>query len=610
MIRKIILLICDALIIYYVMFLALALRFDFVIPSIYLDSLQQYQSIGVVCSLMIFSYLGAYKSLWRHASIDEMLIIIKASFINMIFLYSLFFVMNISLPRSFYINNFTLLILCTGGLRFSYRIITKIKSQYISKSRIVPVLIIGGGTAGSLVIKELFLNPKTGKIPVGIIDDDISKKGRKIHGVAILGTREDILKIAEKKRVQEIIFAAPSINKKEKSEIMKICKQTNCKLKTLPSIYEIIDGKVDIKNIRDVAIEDLLDRDAVNMDLQGISSYIQNEVVLVSGGGGSIGSELCRQILRFYPKKLLILDNYENNVYDLQQELRRKYNDTVNLEVIIASIRDYKRLKQIIKDQKPKIIFHAAAHKHVPLMEENPIEAIKNNVFGTLNIAKISDECKVKKFVLISTDKAVNPTNIMGATKRIAEMIIQMLNNHSETEFVAVRFGNVLGSNGSVIPLFRKQIIEGGPVTITHPEVTRYFMTISEATQLVIQAGAIAQGGEIFVLDMGQPVKIVDLAKDLIKLSGFEPEQDIKIEFTGLRPGEKLYEELFMKEEILSSTRHEKIFVSRPIEIDTHQLTDKLENLRKAVEDEIECKEEELYETIKRMVPTYKKDLV
>ncbi|MGL5641911.1 MAG: polysaccharide biosynthesis protein, partial [Paraclostridium sp.] len=455
---------------------------------------------------------------------------------------------------------------------------------------------------GEMVIQELKNNPQLLKKPIGILDDDVSKKGRRIHNIPILGNIKDVHDLVEKYDIDEIIIAIAKISKHEKKHIIEICKQTKCKLRTIPGVYEIIDGKVDIKKIRDVQIEDLLGREPIKVNLAEMSEYLQNKVVLVTGGGGSIGSELCRQVASFNPKQLIILDNYENNAYAIQQELIRKYGSRLNLKTVIASIREEKRMDEIFNKYRPDAVFHAAAHKHVPLMEKSPSEAIKNNIFGTRNVATLADKYKVKRFVLISTDKAVNPTNIMGATKRAAEMIIQAMNEKSETEFVAVRFGNVLGSNGSVIPLFKNQIEEGGPVTITHPDIIRYFMTIPEAVQLVIQAGAMAKGGEIFVLDMGDPVKIVDLADNLIRLSGFEPNVDIKIKFTGLRPGEKLYEELLMSEEGLTNTDHKKIFIGKPIDFDSERCKMYLEILKSIVDKE----EVDLIDNVMReLVTTY-----
>lgn len=464
------------------------------------------------------------------------------------------------------------------------------------------VLIIGAGCAGEMVVKELEKNPQLNKKAVAIIDDDITRIGDQISGVDIVGTRNSILKIVKLYKIDEIIFSIANISKMGKKEIIDICKNTNCKIKTIPGIYEIIDGKVDIKQVRDVDIEDLLGREPIEVDFNLMGSYIQDSTILVTGAGGSIGSELCRQIANIRPKKLIMLDNYENNLYSIQQELIRKYGDSIKMIAVVASIREQKRMEKIFDKYRPEVVFHAAAHKHVPLMENSPGEAIKNNIFGTLNVAMLSSKYNVKRFLLISTDKAVNPTNIMGATKRAAEMIIQSLNEESKTEFVAVRFGNVLGSNGSVIPLFKKQIEEGGPVTVTHPNIIRYFMTIEEAVGLVIQAGGMAKGGEIFVLDMGEPVKILDLARNLIRLSGFEPDVDIKIVFTGLRPGEKLYEELLMSEEGLLDTKHKKIFIGRPIDFDKNELQKYLIELSNIV---LEEDDELIEQAMKNLVPTF-----
>lgn len=464
------------------------------------------------------------------------------------------------------------------------------------------VLIIGAGCAGEMVVKELEKNPQLNKKAVAIIDDDITRIGDQISGVDIVGTRNSILKIVKLYKIDEIIFSIANVSKKGKKEIIDICKNTNCKIKTIPGIYEIIDGKVDIKQVRDVDIEDLLGREPIEVDFNLMGSYIQDSTILVTGAGGSIGSELCRQIANIRPKKLIMLDNYENNLYSIQQELIRKYGDSIKMIAVVASIREQKRMEKIFDKYRPEVVFHAAAHKHVPLMENSPGEAIKNNIFGTLNVAMLSSKYNVKRFLLISTDKAVNPTSIMGATKRAAEMIIQSLNEESKTEFVAVRFGNVLGSNGSVIPLFKKQIEEGGPVTVTHPNIIRYFMTIEEAVGLVIQAGGMAKGGEIFVLDMGEPVKILDLARNLIRLSGFEPDVDIKIVFTGLRPGEKLYEELLMSEEGLLDTKHKKIFIGRPIDFDKNELQKYLIELSNIV---LEEDDELIEQAMKNLVPTF-----
>ena len=549
-----------------------------------------------------FKLFRCYSSLWRYAGEEELVSILLACLVYVIPVYIAHRLIGIDYSILFYIVSTILIIGYTGGLRLVYRTGRRFKTRMIVSQDSQRVLVVGAGSAGQMIINELKENPQLKKVPVGIIDDDINKIGRVIHNVKILGDTSQVKEIVEKENVDEIILAMANVDKARKSEIINICKETKCKLKTIPGIYEIIDGKVDIKKIRDVDIEDLLGREPIKVNMEEMSGYIEERTVLVTGGGGSIGSELCRQIASFNPKHLIIVDNYENNAYAIQQELIRRYEGKLNLSTIIASIREYKRMDEIFNEYKPDVVFHAAAHKHVPLMENSPSEAIKNNIFGTLNVAILSDIYKVKRMVLISTDKAVNPTNIMGATKRAAEMIIQTINKNSKTEFVAVRFGNVLGSNGSVIPLFKKQIAEGGPVTITHPDIIRYFMTIPEAVQLVLQAGAMAKGGEIFILDMGEPVKIVDLANNLIRLSGFEPGVDIKIEYSGLRAGEKLYEELLMSEEGLTKTANSKIFIGKPVEFDSKKVMHNLEMLKKIVDNE----EVELIDSVMRaFVTTY-----
>ncbi|HOB20918.1 MAG TPA: nucleoside-diphosphate sugar epimerase/dehydratase, partial [Candidatus Atribacteria bacterium] len=556
---------------------------------------------ATVTSIAVNYFTGLYRSLWQYASINELLNVLVSGFITE----ALFFVTMLLVGYKIsYSVHFLVLVLNTvflGVSRLGYRMLRRIsKLGSTVASDFKRVLIIGAGDAGVMVIRELRRHYEMGLDPVALIDDDKLKHGCRIMGVKVHGGREKIIEVVDKLDIDMIIVALQSAPRQIQTEILEICKQTKCKLKILPGVYEIINDSVSVSQLRDVQIEDLLGREPVNLNIEEICGYIQNETVLVTGGGGSIGSELCRQIARFNPRKLLILDIYENNAYDLQQELLMTHPE-LDHEVIIASVRDRARLEQIFEQYRPSAVFHAAAHKHVPLMEHNPSEAIKNNVFGTLNTAECADKYGVKRFVLISTDKAVNPTNIMGATKRIAEMIIQGMNKHSKTEFVAVRFGNVLGSNGSVIPLFKKQIAEGGPVTVTHPEINRFFMTIPEAVQLVLEAGSMARGGEIFVLDMGKPVKIVDLARDLIRLSGLEPDVDIEIKFTGLRPGEKLYEELLMSEEGLTSTSHSKIFIGKPSDIDINKLRQDLEKLKFVMNGPKEV----LMELIKEIVPTY-----
>ena len=604
--RKSILLLVDMILINTAALAALLLRFDLSIPKEYMQIYLQNGIFTTAVMIITFYIFDLYQSVWSYASLDELSYVVGSSITGITVLFLVYnYILSVKFPRTFYILFMLLTIFFVGGSRLTYRISRRIKLALfrdgLDRKR---VLIIGGGKAGSMIIKEMHNNPQIHKYPVAVVDDDFKKYRGKIHGVPILGAREDIHRIVREKKIDEILIAMPSVCKQRIREIVDICKGTKCSLKTLPGVYEIIDGRVDIKKIRDIQIEDLLGREPVKVDLKEISDYLTGEVVLVTGGGGSIGSELCRQIAELSPKKLIIFDIYENGAYELQQELERGYNSDLDLKVCIGSIRDINRLEQIFKTYKPQIVFHAAAHKHVPLMESNSTEAIKNNVFGTINVAKCADSYGAKRFVFISTDKAVNPTNIMGATKRIAEMIIQTMDRKSKTEFVAVRFGNVLGSNGSVIPLFKKQILDGGPITVTHPEIIRYFMTIPEAVQLVIQAGAMAKGGEIFVLDMGEPVKIKDLARDLIKLSGFEPDVDIKIEYMGLRPGEKLYEELLMAEEGLKETKHEKIFIGQPVFNDSEQLRKELEMLRAVLMKE----DRELVEVIvRKLVPGYRR---
>ncbi|MFL0194604.1 polysaccharide biosynthesis protein [Clostridium sp. WILCCON 0269] len=592
------------------LYFALLLRFDFNIPSEYMVFLRMSIIPVVIITLIANKFFKLYNSIWKYASIEELMsIIYSVSLANIAFIiYSYFvnykFLENryFRFPFSVHIIFWILSVIALGGTRFTYRIVESNKGDKVTEDIDKKLLIIGAGDASALLIKEIKGHKDLNYDIVGLIDDDPLKKGKFINGIEVMGTRERIVDVCRKKGVEEIILSIPSADVQVKREIVNICKDTKCKLKTIPGLYELIDGKVNITKLRDVNIEDLLGREEVKLNDEDINKYIKGKTILVTGGGGSIGSELCRQIAKFNPQKLLILDIYENNVYDLQMELNRN-NPELTKDIIIASIRDMKRMQEIFRIHRPNVVFHAAAHKHVPLMEENPSEAIKNNIVGTYNILKCCDKFQVKKFVQISTDKAVNPTNIMGATKRFCEIMIQAFDKVSNTEYVAVRFGNVLGSNGSVIPLFKKQIAYGGPVTVTHPEINRFFMTIPEAAQLVIQAGAIAHGGEIFVLDMGKPVKIIDLARDLITLSGYKPDVDIKIKYTGLRPGEKLYEELLMNELALTSTEHNKIFIEKPIQFDM----DFVEKSIKQFNDVSQMSKEEVFKLMEEKVPTYKK---
>ena len=563
--------------------------------------------IYVGINILFLYRFNCYSSLWSSGGEKEITNIFMAGSISGLCFIIINSLMEKNYGGLFYIISILLVIVLIVASRVAYRTFRRMLSYMsINKSTEVSrVLIVGAGNAGKLIIREIFDNISMNKLPVVIVDDDPSKIGKSIFNIPILGSCSNIEEIAKNYDVDEIIFSIANISKERKVKILDYCNKTKCKIKTIPGIYEIIEGKVDIKTIRDVEIEDLLGREVIKTNLGEISGYLKDQTVLVTGGGGSIGSELCRQITKFSPKKLIIFDIYENNAYEIQQELLRNYGDTLDLDVIIGSVRDERRVDYVMKKYHPNVVFHAAAHKHVPLMEVSPCEAIKNNVFGTLNVARKASEYNARKFVLISTDKAVNPTNIMGATKRCCEILVQSLDRHSDTEFVAVRFGNVLGSNGSVIPLFKKQIEEGGPVRVTHPQITRFFMTIPEAVSLVIEAGAMARGGEIFVLDMGKPVKIVDLAKKLITLSGLEPNIDIKIEFAGLRPGEKLYEELLLDEEGLKSTENKKIFIGQPLFIDENELLKNMTSLKACIEDYQDYEDDEVKKIMKKIVTTY-----
>jgi len=570
------------------------------ITTLSLLSILIYAVINEVC---IFKF-KCYDSLWKCGGEKEVASIFTACFCAIFPAATLAVLAKQAINPAFYIVNVMVIIVGMVSLRISYRTMRRIVMktelrQNASDSQ--RVLIVGAGEAGNMIVRELFKRPELKKMPVGVVDDDKNKQGKCVYDVPVLGTIDDVEQIVKNHCIDEIIICIANINPKRKREIINICKKTDAKIKTIPGIYEIIDGKVNITKVRDVQIEDLLGREPIKMNLDDMNGIIKDKIIMVTGGGGSIGSELCRQIVKYEPKQLVLIDIYENNAYDIQQEIKRHFPE-IDLKVLIASVRDEHKMDKIFEQYRPEIVFHAAAHKHVPLMEDSPCEAIKNNVFGTQNVVNLSDKYNVKKFVLISTDKAVNPTNIMGATKRCCEMIVQTKNKTSKTEFVAVRFGNVLGSNGSVVPLFKKQIEEGGPVTVTHEEVTRFFMTIPEAVSLVLQASAMAKGGEIFVLDMGEPVKIIDLARNLIKLSGFEPNVDIKIEVTGLRPGEKLYEEVLMDEEGLQKTSNNQIRIGRPIEIDKAEFKKELNILKRVADND---QDEKVDLIMKSIVPTY-----
>ena len=601
-IRQMILIVIDAISVILALYGSLVLRFNGLIEKQYLDHANALVIIVVALSLIIFSLNRLYHSLWQFASVIELKNILIATLLSSFVNIALFEVTGNKLPRSCYIIYFLLLTMFVGGSRFSYRLIRLIKKDFPTKEKreLEKVMIVGAGEAGEKIYREIYTSQNIYKEVVCFIDDDKTKIGRRIHDVLIYGGRHDIQEACDKYKIDEILVAMPSIDQKEMAEILNICKDTKCKIKKLPGIYQMVNGDVHLSDFKEVEVQDLLGRDPIEVNLSEIMGYVTNQVVMVTGGGGSIGSELCRQIAAAKPKQLIIVDIYENNAYDIQLELKHDYPQ-LNLETMIASVRNTDKVNDLFKKYHPDIVYHAAAHKHVPLMEDSPNEAVKNNVFGTLNVARACDQYKTKRMILISTDKAVNPTNVMGATKRMCEMIVQTINKQSQTEFVAVRFGNVLGSNGSVIPLFKKQIKAGGPVTVTHPDIIRYFMTIPEAVSLVLQAGAYAKGGEIFILDMGKPVKIADMARNLIKLSGYEPDIDIKIEYTGLRPGEKLYEELLMKEEGLQDTPNKLIHIGKPIELDEDTFFDRLDRLK----DEAYQETNDIRTLIKEIVPTY-----
>lgn len=603
-IRRFFILVCDLFIIVTSSILGLLLRFDLNLGKVdieFLDAMWRYLPIHIIISIVIFYFFKLYHSLWNYAGIIEMQNVVSACILSAVTQVIGMYYLQYRVPRSYYILSAGVMLFLMIGSRFAYRLLRSTIRKSRNKGNETNVMIVGGGNAGNIIIKEILTSRHINNTTVKcIIDDAMDKQGRYIQGVKVVGTRKNIIECASHYNIDEIIIAMPSTSKTVIKEIVDICKETKCTLKMLPGVYQFMTGEVSISKLRKVEVEDLLGREPIKVDLDSIMEYVSGKVILVTGGGGSIGSELCRQIAAYQPEKLIILDIYENNAYEIQQELVKKYPE-LDLVVLIASVRNTKRLDQIFETYRPNIVYHAAAHKHVPLMEDSPNEAIKNNVLGTWKTVIAADKYEVERFVMISTDKAVNPTNIMGASKRICEMIIQTYNKHSKTEFVAVRFGNVLGSNGSVIPLFKKQIAAGGPVTVTHPDIIRYFMTIPEAVSLVLQAGAYAKGGEIFVLDMGEPVKIVDLATNLIRLSGYIPGEEIEIVFTGLRPGEKLYEELLMKEEGMQETENKLIHIGKPIQIDEEKFLGQLDELKVLCE----LEPTDIRDFIQKIVPTY-----
>ena len=601
--RVILLVVLDILVCNAAAFSALFIRYEFsyadCLASGYLDTYIKWAIPTTLLVLALFAAFKLYMTLWSFAGADELARIFVSSMVMGIIQMMLILLKLADLPRSFPVLFAMLLFISTTIVRFSYRFMRRMRIRFSGTPQL-RTMVIGAGEAGALVLREFKGSRFSRNKVVCLVDDDPLKKGRQLMGVPIVGGRDAIEAAVDKYGITEIVLAIPTLPPKTKKEIWDICSRTGCKFKQMPGIYQLANGDVSIQAIRDIDIEDLLERDVVKVDMGGLSDLIRNRTVMVTGGGGSIGSELCRQLAGYHPKELVIFDIYENNAYAIEQELRSNYPD-LTLHVLIGSVRDEARINRVMEQYRPAMVYHAAAHKHVPLMETSPLEAVKNNVFGTLNTARAAAKYGVEHFVLISTDKAVNPTNVMGASKRICEMIVQSMAGVSNTCFAAVRFGNVLGSNGSVIPLFREQIKKGGPVTVTHPDITRFFMTIPEAVSLVLQAGAFAKGGEIFVLDMGSPVRIDDLARNMIRLSGFEPDVDIAVVYSGLRPGEKLYEELLMGEEGLARTSNDLIYIGHKIDFDNEWLYQELDTIKQLKESQ----DDTLRRHIKNLVPTY-----
>lgn len=603
LIKRIVLILYDIIAVIAASLMALFIRFEGnygAIPRDYITQSLKYVPAVIVATILIFYCFRLYSSLWTFAGAPELINITFACGLSAVAQMTVVVLFSVNMPRSYYFLYGVSLWILVFLSRFSYRGIRTLIKRQASGATTSRVMIVGAGAAGNLLVKEIHNSNHVSKRVICIVDDDKSKEGSYLHGVKVMGNRQNIPELVKRYRIDEIIIAMPSAPAKSIKTILDVCKETGCELKRLPGVYQLVNGEVGVSKLKEVDVNDLLGREPVKVNLSTIMDYVSGKVVLVTGGGGSIGSEICRQVAEHHPKLLVLVDIYENTTYDIQNELRNKYPE-LNLVVLIASVRNTKRMDMIFETYRPDIVYHAAAHKHVPLMEDSPNEAVKNNVLGTWKVVQAADKWKVKRFVMISTDKAVNPTNIMGATKRICEMIIQTYNNRSRTEFVAVRFGNVLGSNGSVIPLFKKQIEQGGPVTVTHPDIIRYFMTIPEAVSLVLQAGAYAKGGEIFVLDMGEPVKIADLARNLILLSGHKPGEDIQIVYTGLRPGEKLYEEMLMHEEGLQETANKLIHIGKPIKMDEDNFLMQLENLKDYVVQE----PDDIRKWVQEIVTTY-----
>ncbi|HEY5583324.1 MAG TPA: nucleoside-diphosphate sugar epimerase/dehydratase [Ruminiclostridium sp.] len=607
--KVIIFIITDMMLVNFSYVVSYYLRFNFSFPGRELEVYKRNALIITLVYIATFFLFKFYKSLWNYAGMDEFMLTIVACILASIECSLIFLKLNSILPLSIRIMAAGISIIFILGFRMSFRIARRYHTFFKRRKyrNAKNVMIIGAGQAATMVIKEMQRCKALNYKPRVMIDDDRNKHGTYVAGVKVMGNRTRIIPLAIRYKIDEILIAISSIDEKNKKALFDICIETGCKVKLIPGIYEIIDGKITLNNIRDVNIEDLLEREPVKLNMEFINDYIRSKIVIVTGGGGSIGSELCRQIVKYNPKQLIILENYENSAYDLQQEFRRK-GIKIDIRFIIASIRDKKRINYIFNEYRPEIVFHTAAHKHAPLMEENPVEAIKNNIFGTLNLAECADKYGVEKFVMISTDKAANPTNIMGATKKVCEMIVQSMSYKSRTKFLAVRFGNLLGSNGSIVPLFLKQIREGGPIAVAHRDVYKFFMSIPEAAQLVLQTPTLAKGGEVFALDMGEPVNIYDLACKIIKLSGMEPNKDIAIEFVGLQPGEKLYEELSTSEEGLRKTSNKQIFICKPTFYIFELLKKQLDEIQKVVEKENEEDNKEvIIKMLEELVPTYKR---
>ncbi|AIQ20141.1 polysaccharide biosynthesis protein [Paenibacillus sp. FSL H7-0357] len=595
--RVYLLFLIDLAIIWFSIITSYMFRFPNGVPDEYMLQMLMFGLIATVTFGGSLIYFGLYRRLWQYASIGEIVSVFKAIVVGAVLAFAVaFLILPERVPLSIEVRATETILLLVGGVRFCWRVFRN--DRINSKGTETHTLIVGAGDCGILIAREMMGPSFAHTRIVGFIDDSVDKYHLSILGVPVLGNRYDIPRIVKEFEIHEVIIAMPSVSRTEISEIINLAKATGVKLKIIPALNDLIAGKISVKKLRDVSVEDLLGREPIVADLNSILGYVHNKTVLITGAGGSIGSELCRQISPFAPCKLLILGHGENSIYTIEMELRKKFPE-LNVVTIIADVQDRARIMEVFECHRPHVVFHAAAHKHVPLMERNPSEAIKNNVFGTRNVADCADKYGAERFVLISSDKAVNPTSVMGATKRIAEMYVQSLNTSSPTKFSAVRFGNVLGSRGSVIPAFKQQIAAGGPVTVTHPEMVRYFMTIPEAVQLVIQSGSFANGGEVFVLDMGQPVKILTLAEDLITLSGYEPYRDIAITFSGIREGEKLYEELLTAEENLGSTQHDRIFIGRPNVLSQNQLELEFKRLERVLSEDGEA----IREVINQIVP-------